>query len=285
MPLLVVAGVALLVVAWLLAQPFLLERRRRALRRRPFPAAWEEILARRVPYVGLLPEQLRSQLKQHIQVFLGEKSFIGCDRLVITDEVRVTIAAQACLLILERPASYFPKLHQILVYPGAFVVERLRAEPSGILQEQRQALSGESWAQGQVVLSWQDTVEGAAAVDDGRNVAIHEFAHQLDQEKGYANGAPSLPSRERHRRWSEVLGQEFARLREAAAFQLPSLLSYYGATDPAEFFAVASEVFFEQSQRLALEHPQLHEQLRGFYRVDPRAWTGPQRITSTGIVA
>jgi Mlc titration factor MtfA (ptsG expression regulator) len=103
-------------------------------------------------------------------------------------------------------------------------------------------------------------------------VAIHEFAHQLDQEKGYANGAPLLPSRERYLRWSRVLGYEFARLREAEALGLPSLFSYYGATDPAEFFAVASEVFYEQPQRLALEHSQLYEELRGFYRVDPRAF-------------
>jgi Mlc titration factor MtfA (ptsG expression regulator) len=272
MPLLVVVGVALLVAAWLLAQPLLLERRRKALIARPFPAQWDAIVARRVPYAGLLPGTLQAQLKRHIQVFLGEKSFVGCNGLVITDEVRVTIAAQACLLLLDRATGYFPKLHQVLVYPGAFVVERLRAEPSGILQEQRQALSGESWSQGQVVLSWEDTIEGAYRVDDGRNVVIHEFAHQLDQEKGYANGAPPLPSRERYLRWSAVLGQEFALLREAAALQSPSLLSHYGATDPAEFFAVASEVFFEQPHRMALEHPRLYHELRGFYRVDPQSW-------------
>jgi Mlc titration factor MtfA (ptsG expression regulator) len=135
MPLLAIAGVALLVIAWLVAEPFLVEGRRRRLRARPFPAAWREILERRVPYAALLPRELRSQLERHIQVFVAEKPFVGCGGLEISDEVRVTIAAQACLLILNRGSDYYPKLHQVLVYPGAFVIERLRAEPSGILQE------------------------------------------------------------------------------------------------------------------------------------------------------
>jgi Mlc titration factor MtfA (ptsG expression regulator) len=271
-PYLIVVGFALLVVAWLLAQPHLVERRRRRARAQPFPAAWREILQRRVPHFRLLPADLQVQLKKHIQVFVAEKDFIGCDGFAITDEVRVTIAAQACLLLLNRATQYFPNLRQVLVYPGAFIVERVRAEPSGILQEQRQVLSGESWSQGQVVLSWEDVVEGAAVVDDGRNVVIHEFAHQLDQEKGYANGAPVLMRRERMQRWSQVLGEEFARLREQSAMGEATLLSPYGATDPAEFFAVVSEVFFEQPQRMASEHPALYDELRKLYRVNPLSW-------------
>ncbi|MGZ5071521.1 MAG: M90 family metallopeptidase [Usitatibacter sp.] len=272
MPYLIIVGPALLVVAWLLGQPYLLERKRRWLRGQPFPVAWREILDRRVPYVRLLPSELRVQLEKHIQVFVAEKEFAGCGGLAITDEVRVTIAAQACLLILNRRTDYFPNLRQILVYPGAFIVERLRPEPSGILQEQHQVLSGESWSHGQVVLSWEDALEGAAVVDDGRNVVIHEFAHQLDQQKGYANGAPALMRRQRLQRWSQVLGEEFARLREQAGSGQAPLLSHYGATDPAEFFAVISEVFFEQPQRMASEHPELYRELRDLYRVDPLSW-------------
>jgi Mlc titration factor MtfA (ptsG expression regulator) len=195
----------------------------------------------------------------------------------VDDEVRVTIAAQACLLLLGRKPRYFPSLSTILVYPGAFVVERLRPEPSGVLQETRQALSGESWSHGQVVLSWDDVLQGAADPCDGRNVVIHEFAHQLDQEKGYANGAPLLPARARYERWSRVLGDEFARLREQAAWgpaaaQAP-VLDLYGATDPAEFFAVASEAFFERPGELASAHPALYAELSAYYRVDPRNWT------------
>ncbi len=271
MPLLI-AGIATLVIAWLIAEPFVREHRRKGIRARPFPLAWRDILERRVPYYRLLPRDLQRQLEQHMQVFLAEKSFIGCDGLEITDEVRVTIAAQACLLILNRKTHYFPNLRQILVYPGAFIIERLRAEPSGILQEQRQVLSGESWTHGQVVISWEDALEGAAIPDDGRNVVIHEFAHQLDQQKGYANGAPWLGRRDRYMRWSQVLGWEFARLQEQAALQQPALFSHYGATNPAEFFAVVSEVFFEQPREMAAIHPALYGELRIFYGIDPASW-------------
>jgi Mlc titration factor MtfA (ptsG expression regulator) len=258
-------------IAWQLAEPRLREARRRSLRAREFPASWRRILEA-LPLYRRLPAELRHQLRAHIQVFIAEKRFVGCQGQEVTDEVRVAIAAQACLLILNRPTDYFARLRQVLVYPGPFVVERLRAEPSGVLQEHRSALSGESWTHGQVVLSWEDVVEGAMIADDGTNVVIHEFAHQLDQQKGFANGAPARTRRERSDRWPGVMGTEFARLREAAAWRLPTLLNHYGATDPAEFFAVASEAFFEQGPRMLAEHPELYAELARFYRVDPAAW-------------
>jgi hypothetical protein len=242
------------------------------LRARPFPAEWRAIIRSRVPIVRKLPFHLRRQLEGHIQVFLDEKDFVGCAEQEIDDDVRLTIAAQACLLLLNRKAHYFPLLRKILVYPGPFVVERLRLEPSGVLQETRHALSGESWTLGHVVLSWEDAANGAAIPDDGSNVVIHEFAHQLDQEKGFANGAPSLGTRGRYLSWSQVMSQEYANLQWRAAQGEITLLSPYGATEPAEFFAVASEVFFEQSQRMAAEHPALYEELRRFYCVDPANW-------------
>ena len=268
----VVASVALLVAAWLALAPSLQAWRRKRLRAKPFPPEWREILRQRVPAYRRLPPDLQAQLRQHIQVFLAEKNFVGCDGFEIDDEVRVTIAAQACLLLLNRPSGYYPNLRNILVYPGAFIVERLRPEPSGVLQEHRQALSGESWSQGQVVLSWDDAAAGAAIPYDGSNVVIHEFAHQLDQEKGFANGAPLLGGRERYARWSRVMAEEFATLQQHAYLQQPTLLSHYGATDPAEFFAVASEVFFEQPQQMAAAHPALYGELRDLYRVDPIMW-------------
>ena len=271
-----VLGAVALVIGWLLLQPALRERRRHRLRAKPFPPAWRAILRRRVPRYATLPHDVRRELERLVGVFLAEKDFIGCAGQEIDDEVRVTIAAQACMLMLGRRPRYFPGLSTILVYPGAFVVERLRPEPSGVLQETRQALSGESWSHGQVVLSWEDVLQGAADPADGRNVVIHEFAHQLDQEKGYANGAPLLPARSRYERWSRVLGEEFARLRARAAWGPPPgdqpLLDFYGATDPAEFFAVASEAFFERPEELARAHPALYAELSGYYRVDPRDW-------------
>ena len=257
---------------WTFAQPFLRAWQRRRLQARPFPPAWRAIVQQRVPYFRRLPADLQLQLKKHIQVFVAEKDFIGCDGLVVTDEMRVTIAAQACLLILNRRTDYYANLREILLYPGAFVVERLHGDAIGLQQERRQVLSGESWSRGQVVLSWDDVLQGAAIDDDGRNVVIHEFAHQLDQEKGRATGAPWLGHREKYVGWSRVLGEEFARLQSQAHAGEPSLIDFYGATDPAEFFAVVSEVFFEQPHRMAAEHPALYQELSGFYRVDPLNW-------------
>lgn len=272
MPALILFGLALLFLLWLLAEPRLVERRRRKIRARPFPATWRAILKRRVPYVRALPADLQLQLKRHIQVFLAEKPFIGCGGLEVTDEMRVTIAAQACLLLLNRPGGYYPDLRRILVYPGPFVVDRSDTDGIGVAHSVRRVLSGESWSQGQVILSWQDAREGAASPHDGQNVVIHEFAHQLDQENGRANGAPVLARREHYARWSQVLGAEFERLQANSARGESSLFSDYGATDPAEFFAVVSEVFFEQPQRMAAEHPALYEELGRFYRLDPLSW-------------
>ncbi len=272
MPFLLVLGLACLFVTWLIGEPFVVRRRRGRIERDPFPPQWRGVLRRRVPYFRRLPPDLQLQLKKHIQVFLAEKAFLGCDGLVVTDEMRVTIAAHACLLILNRRTDYFPNLRQILVYPGAFIVDRVRTDATGVLQEQRQVLSGESWTQGQVILSWEDVVAGASIVDDGRNVVIHEFAHQLDQESGHANGAPMLARRDHYRRWSRVLSDEFVRLQDRARAGQATLLSHYGATDPAEFFAVASEVFFEQPESLAAEHPALYRELGRYYRVDPLSW-------------
>jgi hypothetical protein len=141
-----------------------------------------------------------------------------------------------------------------------------------VLQEQRHVLSGESWARGQVVLSWQSVLEGAADPADGRNVVIHEFAHQLDQRKGYANGAPWLGRRDRYARWSRVMLEAYGALQRQAALGEPSLFSAYGASSPAEFFAVVSEVFFEQPAALATLNPALYAELASLYRIDPARW-------------
>ncbi len=272
MVLLIVLALALAFLGWLVAEPLYIARRRRRLGRQPFPAAWRAILRRRVPHFRALPADLQLQLKGRIQVFLAEKAFVGCDGFVVTDEVRVTIAAQACLLLLNRRTGYFPNLRQILVYPGAFVVARPRVDAAGVQHGESRVLSGESWSQGQVILSWDDVLAGAAVAGDGHNVVIHEFAHQLDQENGAANGAPRLARREHYPSWSTVFGDEYAKLRAEAAAGSDTLLDHYGASDPAEFFAVVSEVFFEQPRRLAAEHCALYRELARFYRVDPLCW-------------
>ncbi len=268
-------GLALLLALGLLLLPRWVAYRRLRVQQQPFPHAWRRILRRRVPLVRRLPVALQLQLKKHIQVFIAEKAFLGCAGLHITDEMRVVIAAQACLLLLNRPANYYPQLRQILVYPGAFVVPRHSADDAGVLHEERQALAGESWAQGQVILSWQDCLLGAAQADDGRNVVIHEFAHQLDQDSGTANGAPlPAPNTPGHdpQRWSRVFHAAYAQLQQQVRSGQAGLLDPYGAQDPVEFFAVASEAFFERPRELAQGYPALYRELAGFYQLEPALW-------------
>jgi len=299
MSLAIVLLAALLLVGAIAGLPRWRGWRRRVWASRPFPPAWRTILRRRVPLYRQLPADLQHQLRRRILVFLAEKPFLGCAGLEVTDEMRVTIAAQACLLQFGRGAAMFPELKQILVYPGAFVVDRVQAAPGGVLRDERRVLAGESWSQGQVILSWQDVLDGARVADDGHNVVLHEFAHQLDQESGSANGAPRLGSRAAHVRWADVMGREFAalqariRAREAAQARAQAewswfgsaaaaappepadLISDYGATNEAEFFAVVTEVFFEQAAALAQRHPALFVLLRDYYAVDPRTWHAP----------
>ena len=232
---------------------------------------WLETL-RRHPFLAALGLPQQAKLRALSALFLDGKQFHGAHGLVVTDAMAIDIAAQACLPLLGDARGFYPRLSQVLLYPGAFFVDRVAQAGGGVQRDERRLLSGESWSQGQVVLSWQDVLEGAADPEDGRNVVIHEFAHQLDQIKGHANGAPPLRDRATYARWSRVMQAEYQALLERAARGEPSLLSDYGATDPAEFFAVASEVFFEQPLQLAAAHPALYRELSAYYRVHPFSW-------------
>lgn len=270
-PLLLAVAALLGALAWLWGPPLALELRRSRIRRQPFPRAWRDVLQRRWAGWQQLPADLQLQVKKHTQVLLAEKPFIGCQGLVLTDEMRVLIAAQASLLLLNRRAGYFRNLRQVLVYPGAFVVDRAVNE-GGVVRDERRALAGESWQQGQLILSWDDVLQGAATANDGRNVVIHEFAHQLDQEAGGANGAPWLATPARRRRWATVMAHEFEQLRQRLQGGGHGLIDRYAATDPAEFFAVVSEVFFEQPGALAAEHPALFREFAQYYATNPLHW-------------
>lgn len=271
LPLLLVAVLVLAVAAWMAGPPWWAAWRRARITAQPFPPSWRAILRRRMPLYQRLPVPLQRQLQRHVQVLLARVPFIGCRGQVITDEVRVLVAAQASLLLLGRPAGQFRGLRQVLVYPGAFVVERPVTD-GGIVQDARRVLVGESWQQGQLILSWSDVLEGAAVPDDGRNVVIHEFAHQLDQENGPANGAPFLGRRQGYQRWAATLGAAFEQLRQQLARGEPTLIDPYGATDAGEFFAVVSELFFERPADLARQHPALYAELSAYYRCQPLAW-------------
>jgi hypothetical protein len=219
--------------------------------------------------VARLPTDLQRRLKRYIQVFVAEKAFIGCRGQAITDDVRVTIAAQACLLLLGQPRpDYYPRLRQILVYPDAFLVRREQPLGDGLVHVQRRALAGESWAHGQVILSWNEVLAGAADPNDGRNVVLHEFAHQIDQDNGVADGSPWRPNASLRRQWSATMGAAIERLRDEPS----ALIDAYGASDPAEFFAVVTEVFFERPLALAAEAPAVYRELELLYRLNPLAW-------------
>jgi Mlc titration factor MtfA (ptsG expression regulator) len=248
---------------------WLRERRRSRIRQRPFPEEWDAILERNVPLYQRLSAADRSELKGHIRIFLAEKRFEGAGGLTITDEIRVTIAAQACVLLLHRVTNYYPGLYTIIVYPGAYVAAHTVRQPLGIVTERIDTRLGESSPRGAVVLSW-DAVEAAASdVGDCRNVVLHEFAHQLDAEDGSVEGAPALPDPSRYVAWARILGRDYERLRHDAALGRQTVLDRYGATNPAEFFAVATECFFTRPKLLKARHPELYAELRRYYEQDP----------------
>jgi hypothetical protein len=235
----------------------------------PFPASWLEIIRRNVPYAAFLSEKDFRELQGHIQVFLAEKSFEGCGGLQMTDEIRVTIAAQATLLLLHRETNYYPTLRTILVYPGAYVVPFTESVGHGIIREGTSVHLGESWQHGSVILSWDDVLHGSSDIHDGHNVVLHEFAHQLDQEAGNPEGAPLLPKRSMYLAWARVLSAEYNQLQKDAELGRKTIIDKYGAVNPAEFFAVATECFFEKGFQLKEKHPELYKELQLFYRQDP----------------
>ena len=251
------------------------ERRRRRLRARPFPKQWLTLVQRHVVFFHRLSASDRAELLGHVQVFLAEKRFEGCGGFAITDEVRVTIAAQACLLLLHRSTDYFPDLLTILVYPLTYMVEEKRQLGEHVWEEGTVSRLGETGRRmGSLVLSWDAVKHGAADPADGKNVVLHEFAHQLDFENHATDGVPELATPQQQRSWSEVMKSEFASLRAADANEIPTLLNTYGATDPAEFFAVSVEAFFEHPHALRARHPKLYAELRNYFDQDPVEYSG-----------
>lgn len=213
-----------------------------------------------------------------MQVFLDEKRFEGCLGFQVTDEVRVTIAAYACLLLLHLDRNYYPRLRTVLIYPAAY--EARTTLYHGYIQEDGVDVRiGESWPEGRVVLSWMDVKDGIRGRGGGENVVLHEFAHQLDEESGEGNGTPVLPDRAARHAWVEVFEREYQVLVAAVAEKRTTFLDAYGAENPAEFFAIATEHFFGESRQLRRRHADLYAQLKTFYRQDPAALELGQRDT------
>lgn len=242
------------------------------IQRRAFPLPWQETLLSRLPFVAKLPPTELEKLQTLIKIFLADKKFYGCAGQEINDDIRVTVAAQACLLVLNQDRTPYPDLDSVLVYPSTFVATREVANELGLVSTNHIAMLGESWSQGKVVLAWDNVKKGVINLQDGHNVVLHEFAHQLDHESGSTNGAPVLQTRGAYKSWAHIFSEEFEELQKDAVRGRHSLLDHYGATNPAEFFAVATETFFERPREMAAHHRELYRLLKDYYRLDPGLW-------------
>jgi Mlc titration factor MtfA (ptsG expression regulator) len=260
--LLVIVALGAGVIVAVLIKPVLRRARHRRLSRQLFPPEWVAILEEHLPPYANLPHDRRRELQGLIHIFLAEKRFEGCGGLTLTDEMRVTVAAQACLLLLNRRTAVYPRLDTVVLYPTSYV-----APEGGPVR------LGESWTRaGVVVLAWDHVKGGMQNFEDGRNVTLHEFAHQLDQEDGSADGAPILDKASAYRTWAQVLGDEYARLQRKTRKRRRTVIDKYGATHPAEFFAEATVAFFEKGAVLKRRRPELYEELQSYYQQDPAEW-------------
>lgn len=283
MAVLVAVGVvATAVLAWLIAVPWWRHRQRAARMAVPLTAEFRAIIERNVPVARPLPAALSEKHEALVGVFLAEKQFVGCNGLAINDEIRVTIAALACLLVIGRRGHY-DELQSVLVYPTAFWVEDEVEDEAGVVGRRRRILSGEAWQSSRVILSWEDVAEARDFPGEGYNVALHEFAHYLDAEgRGLqapppvadAGGGGSVRSLDA---WSHDLAFEFERHLDAVDRGADTLIDPYAAEDESEFFAVVTEEFYERPRELLGRHPRLYALLQEFYAVDPARWSRENR--------
>lgn len=213
---------------------------------------------------------MRERLESCVAIMAAERTFEGCGGLTMTDEVLITIAGQASLLLLGVDGYYFEKVPSILVYPESYV--RPGGMTGGMVVDEDQEYAGEAWQGGSIVLSWRDVLRGGQHQGDGQNVVLHEFAHHLDGLDGSMGGTPPLSSHDLRKRWDSILAREYAIHVRKTKRGEPTLLDGYGAGNEAEFFAVSTECFFEMPRDMSIHHPEWYGVLSEFYRVDPAAW-------------
>ncbi|MFY0562753.1 M90 family metallopeptidase [Archangium lansingense] len=231
--------------------------RRRRLLRRPFPPEWLGYLERRVPFFRELSPELRQRFLEQLKLFAWEKEFIGAGGFTITDEVRVVVSATAVRLVVHLDLSYYDRLREVIVYPDAFRIP----DRTGVVL-------GEAKNWGTVILSWQSVLAGLENPHDGHSTATHEFAHVLDREDGAFDGTPQLRQYSHYRAWASVMGEHFLKLREGRRLER-QVLDDYGGLNEAEFFAVATESFFEKPRQMREKTPELYAELQRFYGWDP----------------
>lgn len=247
--------------------------RQRLLRRERIPLRRWQVCVARLPALSHLSTRELVRLRELASLFLHEKAIVGAGGLEVDDDMRTVVAAQACLLVLNLGLDYYDGWHEVVLYPGTFIVEREEQDAAGVVHQTRRTLGGEAWGRGPVILSWEDARPGAGARrhGDASNVVLHEFAHKLDMLTGPANGMPPLHRGMVPQAWTQALSQAYREFRRDLQEQHHSPIDPYGAESPAEFFAVLSEVFFESPHRLHELYPAAYRQLVLFYRQDPRA--------------
>lgn len=234
------------------------------------PAQWRALIEERVPLVRRLGLAEWERLLDLVQTFLREKSFEGVGGVAVTEEMKLIVAAQACLLILNLDAGCYPGVRTVIIYPSTFLPRAPAIDARtyvGVIPH-REPLLGEH-VSGAVVLAWDSALHGATDAGDGQNVVLHEFAHELDREDGFVDGVPLLQAPSSTRAWARVLQGRFDELRRSAEDGQPDVLSAYGATNRAEFFAVATEAFFSKPAEVRSRYPDLYDELKSFYRQDP----------------
>lgn len=271
MPLIILFGVIFAVILLWYLRRYLRRARRNKLLQAPLNTNWIAILENNVSLYTKLPVPLREELHGYINIFLHEKEFIGRGGVEITDEIRVTVAGNACLLLLQGQKRHFPGFTSILIYPDTYVAQQT-SHDGLVATEHPSRRAGESWVRGPVVLSWADVNRGSINERDGHNVVIHEFAHKLDEQSGDMNGLPVLREDAHYAEWAEVLNEEFEALKDRARRGTNKVMDAYGTVSPPEFFAVASESFFEKPVQMKKRIPELYAQLKTFYNVDPASW-------------
>ena len=249
---------------------WLRQRKRNRLLATPLNQEQRAVLARLVPIVRRLPEKLRPNLEGRINLFLDQVTFRGNLGVEVTDEMKLSIAAQACLPIINSPVWY-DTLRNVLIYPSAFSARR-DTHDGFVIHERNHGMLGESWNRGPVVLSWDHALQGGLDADDGYNVVIHEFAHQLDSLTGHTNGIPILRKGQTYAGWETAMLNAFQDHVDRVESGRPTLIDPYGATNHEEFFAEAVVVFFEKPRALQREEPALYAQLSELLALDPAKW-------------
>lgn len=237
-----------------------------------FKDEWRAYLQANLPLYERLPQDLREILHQKIGEFVTSTFFEGCNGLELDDEMILTVSAQACLLVLKHEGRPYAELNTVLLYPTAFTSKSESIGPSGTVISREVKCVGESWENGTVILAWDSVRRGAENIFDGHNVTFHEFAHQLDSRDGDTDGVPMLPSQEAFQSWAMVLGKHCKVFIDRVQRGKKTILDPYGATNPAEYFAVATETFFEKPRQLKKKQPALYQELQSFYHLDPASW-------------